>query len=213
MTFAPQNSGRIGRSSYWTMFVVNVIGVIALVAGSIAAFVSNEFLVGILLILAIIPVGIYFRVVMMRRCRDIGWPAALPWIFFGAGMLASLTSWGGILGSPASAQMPSLGLSTLVSLADLVFMIVIGCIRGGSAHDADYDAVFGSDEFDTRVAIAARATRPAYRDEGDEHGDGRDARWDAAIQNALSARAGGGGGAPRVAPPPRPAGFGRKPVC
>lgn len=209
MTLPAHDSGRIGRSAYWTLFAVNVVAVIVLLVGGIAAVASGAFVLGVLLLLAIAPVGIYFRVVMMRRCRDIGWPAALPWSFFGAGMLASFDTYGPILGAPESAQMPALGLSFLVSLADFAFMVVIGSIRGTSER-ADYDTIFGPDERDARMVAPVRPTRPAYRGETDERDEDSDARWDAAIQNALAARAGAGSAAPQ--PPAPSAGFGRKPV-
>jgi hypothetical protein len=192
------------------MFVVNIVAVAALLAGGFMAIFSGSFFLGVLLLIAIAPVGIYFRVVMMRRCRDIGWPAALPWIFFGAGMLVSFGTLSQMFGSRG--ELPSLGLSWLVSLADLVFMVVIGCIAGRSGQGIDYEATFGPDESDYRRPSPVRATAPAYRDEADERDEDRDARWDAAIQNALNKRGGTDGSVPRAPAPIRPATFGRRPI-
>ena len=212
MSISTHEDGRIGRRAYWFMFRVNLAIVVALLGAGFMAVAGGAFVLGILLLLAIAPVGIYFRVVMMRRCRDIGWPAALPWIFFGAGMLASFGTYSQILGVPASAQVPIVGLSFLVSLADFAFMVVIGWIRGTSER-TNYNAIFGPDERDARMAAPVRVARPAYRGETDERDEDSDARWDAAIQNALAARAGASAEAPQPPVLPRSAGFGRKPVC
>jgi uncharacterized membrane protein YhaH (DUF805 family) len=214
MAFPSDRSGRIGRNKYWVMFVVNIVAVLVLGLGALGALAAGQFALAIILFLAIAPVGIYFRVVMMRRCRDIGWPAILPWLFFGAGILASFGNFGQ-LGS-TTADLSTLGFQFLVSMADFVFMIVIGCIPGQSEGRADYETIFGPDERDHPVAAPVRITKPAYRgDVVDERDEDRDARWDAAIQNALAAR-----NAPTAPPsPPRPpvalhpGGFGRKPVC
>ena len=210
MAFPVHDGRRIGRSGYWTMFVVNILAVTALLVGGFVAIFSGNFVLGILMLIAIVPVGIYFRVVMMRRCRDIGWPAALPWIFFGAGMFASFGTFSQVLGSRG--ELPTLGLSWLVSLADFAFMVVIGCIAGRSGQGIDYEATFGPDAYDYDRPNPARATAPAYRGEADERDEDRDARWDAAIQNALNKRGGTGDSVSRTPAPIRPATFGRRPI-
>jgi uncharacterized membrane protein YhaH (DUF805 family) len=214
MAFPSDPRGRIGRNKYWIMFLVNIVTVFVLILGAFGALAAGMFPLAIVLFLAIAPVGIYFRVVMMRRCRDIGWPAILPWLFFGAGMLASFGSFGEI--GSTTATLSALGFQMLVGMADFVFMIVIGCIAGQSEGRADYETIFGPDERDRPVSAPTRMTKPAYRGEVvDERDEDRDARWDAAIQNALAAHK----GTPAPASPPRPpialqpGGFGRKPVC
>lgn len=195
MTYTVQDKSRIGRSAYWTAFIINIVAIIALFGGCIAAAVSGHFAMAILLFLLVAPVGIYFRVVMMRRCRDIGWPAALPWIFFGAGIVANLSRIAGGLESlrnPSSAALP-----TLVGLADFAFMIAIGCIAGQD-RAGDYARHFDVDDDDFPVQRSAArpiAAGPARVPQGFGDApqapmsrDQEEASWDAAIARALEAR-------------------------
>ncbi|MCB2067026.1 MAG: DUF805 domain-containing protein [Erythrobacter sp.] len=147
MAFPVDEKPRVGRKQYWILFGVNIVAMVMLVVGAVAALMAGEFLTAGLAFLLIVPVGIYFRVVMMRRCRDIGWPPSLPWIMFGLGMVASWYSLGstgsGVVGmeKPVGPATGGMGLSWLVSMADFVLMIVLGCIR--SRDSVDYQEVFG----------------------------------------------------------------------
>ena len=64
--------GRIGQSQYWAMFALYFVAVLGLGAFAIYSLVTLSFGQAIGSFLLIAPLGIYFRVVMMRRCRDIG---------------------------------------------------------------------------------------------------------------------------------------------
>ena len=83
------SQGRVSQGRYWATFGVTMIGVPALLIGGIVAMAKGSFLLGLLMIATILPLGIYWRVTMMRRCRDIGWPAATPWVLFGVQMAMS----------------------------------------------------------------------------------------------------------------------------
>lgn len=196
MSFSVADPSRIGRSRYWTAFVINIAVIIALMIGMVTAAFGGHFAMAILLFLLIAPVGIYFRVIMMRRCRDIGWPAFLPWALFGAGILANLTRIGQgaeALRNPGAATFP-----LVIGLIDFAFMIAIGCIAGRD-RGGDYARHFLDDEDD--VPLAARPAMAAARQPTDYDADaasaqrallsGREAEeasWDAAIARALEAR-------------------------
>lgn len=196
MSFSVTDTSRIGRSAYWTAFIINIVAIIALMIGMVTAAFSGHIAFAILLFLLIAPVGIYFRVVMMRRCRDIGWPAFLPWVLFGAGMLANLTRIGQgaeALRNPGSGTLP-----LLVGLIDFAFMITIGCIQSQN-RGGDYARHFVDDEDD--AAPAARPARAAARMPTGYDADAasaqrallttredEEASWDAAIARALAAR-------------------------
>ena len=182
------------QSSYWTQFTINFVAVLGLLSFSIYSLVTGHWSMALLAFVLVVPVGIYFRVVMMRRCRDIGWPPVLPWLFFGGGILGNI---GRITaGSAAALKTGMLGLPLLIGLADIVFMIVIGCI---ATKRQDYAAVF---EDDPRVGAFQPATRraeparsPAYHslEEAPQSSiqpaaSEQEASWDAAIANALAAR-------------------------
>jgi uncharacterized membrane protein YhaH (DUF805 family) len=206
MGFPSDTSGRASQSKYWTLFGVYMIAVPVLLIGGLIAIVQGSIGLGLMLIVAIVPLGIYWRVIMMRRCRDIGWPAFLPWLIFGLQFATSFgISSGSVEGAGPGAVLSMLALPLLLGLADFVFSIVIGCI--GTKQGADYAAVFGDGP------EPSQRTRPA----GSPDGEGPD-RFDDAIARALEAhRRGesvvGAPSAPRPAPamPGRPAGtFGRR---
>ena len=225
MGFEYQGKPVCSQSSYWTQFVINFVAVLGLLSLSIYSLFTGHWGVAIIAFLLMVPVGIYFRVVMMRRCRDIGWPPFLPWLFFGGGILGNM---GRITaGSAAALKTGMLGLPLLIGLADFVFMIVIGCI---ASKRQDFAAVF---EDDPRPGLSQPATRrgeptrsPAFSNAASAPTAAippaeteQEARWDSAIANALAAReAGESKPAPQqrpFAPGPlagRPGGFGRRVV-
>lgn len=225
MGFEPQGKAVCSQSSYWTQFAINFVAVFGLLAFSIYSLFTGHWATALLAFLLMVPVGIYFRVVMMRRCRDIGWPPFLPWLFFGGGILGNM---GRITaGSAAALKTGMLGLPLLIGLADFVFMIVIGCI---ASKRQDYAAVFEDDPRSGAFQPATRrgepARRPAYntadsapRSSTPPAESEQEARWDAAIANALAAREmAEDQPAPQqrpFAPAPlagRPGGFGRRVV-
>ncbi|MFM5884364.1 MAG: DUF805 domain-containing protein [Novosphingobium sp.] len=231
MSFSVVDKSRIGRSGYWTAFVINIVAIVALIGACVAAAMSGHFAAAILLFLLVAPVGIYFRVVMMRRCRDIDWPAFLPWALFAAGILANLARASqGLEGL----RNPNAGIpALLIGLIDFGFMIAIGCIDSKD-RAGDYVRQF-YDEDDQPLARSA-AAQPAARMPSGYDADAASAQrallsgreqeeagWDAAIARALEARQQDGGAdshrpvAPAVQRPApalqRPAGgFGRRVV-
>lgn len=208
MSFGSQDKNRITRSRYWLAMLINCVAVTVLLVGGIMALFDGSYVLGIGMMLAIVPVGIYFRVIMMRRCRDIGWPAYLPWALFGAGILGFFitagSSFGGIsnaLDGGVGAGSALSGLSvipSIVGLVDFGVMIALGCIAGTPTHD--YSDVFGedpgafsgqpsggfaggSDGVSRRTAPAATAfaSPSAETSSDDERGS-----WDSAIERALA---------------------------
>ena len=127
MAFEADNRGRVGQSTYWMFFGGYVVGSLLLLIGGIAELFSGAWLIGMLCILVLLPVGLYFRVIVMRRCRDIGWPASLPWILFGLQMVAALFFRPSHV-SGQSAALMLLGPPALLGLVDFVFTIAVGCI-------------------------------------------------------------------------------------
>ncbi|MGB7654423.1 MAG: hypothetical protein WBL74_02975 [Novosphingobium sp.] len=225
MGYEYQGKPVCSQSSYWTQFVINFVAVLGLLSLSIYSLFTGHWGVAIIAFLLMVPVGIYFRVVMMRRCRDIGWPPFLPWLFFGGGILGNM---GRITaGSAAALRAGMLGLPLMIGLADFVFMIVIGCI---ASKRQDYAVVFEDDPrpggfqpatrrgeltrspaFSNAASAPTAAIPPAETEQ--------EARWDSAIANALAARE---AGESKPAPPQRPfapgplagrpGGFGRRVV-
>ena len=168
MGFPHDTPGRASQSKYWTLFGLYMIAVPALLIGGVVSMVQGSWVLGLLLIVGVIPLGIYWRVIMMRRCRDIGWPAFLPWLIFGGQFAAGFgLQIGAVSGTAPGWSMVALPL--VLGLVDFVFSIVIGCI--GSRQGPDYAQVFGNGpEF--------QRTQPA-----EPGGD----RYDDAIARALEA--------------------------
>jgi uncharacterized membrane protein YhaH (DUF805 family) len=227
MSFPEQNSKRIGQSSYWMYFGANLILAPALLLGGVAAMFSGQFVLGAICMMLVFPMGLFFRVIMMRRCRDIGWPTFLPWMPFICSVIIGAMNGVSVASNPAAAAssvMTSFGLSMTISLLDFVFMIVIGCIAT-KTYKSEYADIFGDDEAMARMAQSRSEGRPPPRlaDDSDDGDAGRD-RWDAAIAARLAALShpveGGVPVSPSAArepipmprPPVRPpvGGFGRK---
>jgi uncharacterized membrane protein YhaH (DUF805 family) len=209
MAFAGNNAGRVNQSRYWTMFGVIMIAIIMLVAGGVVAVAQRSYLFGFLMIAAVLPLGIYWRVIMMRRCRDIGWPAFLPWLFFGLQMAASFNLQASTLlhsshGATVAAGGSGFVLASVLALGDFVFSVVIGCVA--TKQTVDYADVFGDGPGTLqRTGLRGAEARPGGPD-----------RFDEAIARALEARrqreqAAGvtQAAAPTPAPPARPS-FGRR---
>lgn len=222
MPLARDEGKTIGQSGYWSRFAVYMIGVPALLVAAVIAFLARHYALGVLCIFGIVPVSFWFRFVMMRRCRDIGWPIWLPWlamilqflVFFMAGAGSLMSGDFGALRSISSGSM-------LISFADLAFVIVLGCVA--SRPDFDYDKVFGGEPLPRAQAAGAPMDyRPGNLSEDP---DAAREREDAAIARALEAYRNGGtqqaapaeqatrqspAAAPAPAPFTRPVGFGRK---
>ena len=221
MGFPRDEAGRVSQSKYWALFGAYMLIVPILLIGGVVELSQAGIGLGLLMIAAIVPLGMYWRVIMMRRCRDIGWPAFLPWLSWGLQMLASFSATGSLhsLRDGATPPLALLTLPVFMALADFVFSIVIGCI--GTKDGFDYARVFGDDERDfyqrpdapqpSQPAQPVPSQRPALPGEYDD-------RYDEAIARALEAHRRGESvtsPAPPVRPvpagPARPAGgFGRR---
>ena len=143
MSYYVEDRGRVGRSAYWMYFGGFVVLTMLLLVGGGYELFTGSYGMGILCIVLLMPLGIYFRVIAMRRCRDIGWPAFLPWATMGlvficnimtgmsAGMHAAAHM--GTAGAGAAGLGASMGFGMLLSMVDFVFLIVIGCLdtQGG----------------------------------------------------------------------------------
>jgi len=136
-----QHTGRVGQTDYWIWFVLNMVLTLACVGFGIYAVLTGNILVGIMLLLFVFPLGIYFRVVMMRRCRDINWPAFLPWALLGLGFVVNLL----FAPRPSMTQQVSIApliVPMIVSLLDFLFTIVIGCIPTATStfnYETEYE--------------------------------------------------------------------------
>ncbi|MFM9853378.1 MAG: hypothetical protein ACKVOJ_11320 [Sphingomonadaceae bacterium] len=216
MSTSRKHAKRVGQSAYWMYFIANFVLAPALLVGALVAVIYGSFGIAIFCILLLLPLTVNFRVIMMRRCRDIGWPVFLPWVSFGCSMVLGMINAGAVVGNPQDAfgaVMASSGLSIVISLIDFVFMIVIGCIAS-KAPDIDYVKIFGDDDRQPQAPLPRVAT--ARDDDG-----GDQSRWDAAIAARLAALSDPGAPAavsaipvaapePRFAVRPAVAGFGRK---
>jgi uncharacterized membrane protein YhaH (DUF805 family) len=200
MSITYEGSARVGIGQYWMMFAGSLIVSVVAIAVAIFSFFSANYFLVLIAVLAMFASGIYLRVAEMRRCRDIGWPAQLPWAFFGILILLALVSFQGGMVSLASS-----GMSIMVSLADLGFAILVGCIPSKewqAPNAADY-----------RNHHSETAYAPESGDDDD-----RDARYDDAVARAVAAYKKETAQSPRASaaetssarPPARITGFGRK---
>jgi uncharacterized membrane protein YhaH (DUF805 family) len=206
MGFPADNSKRVSQAKYWALFGAYMVATVVLLGGGVVAIVQGSIGFGLLMVIAIVPLGIYWRVIMMRRCRDIGWPAFLPWGIFGLQFATSFAGQSSLLGG-TTPSLSLLMLPLLLGLADFVFSIVIGCM--GSKREFDYDEVFADGRDDLQRTRPTDAPGVASGGEGD--------RFDDAIARALEKHRRGESvlDAPRPAPamPARaPGGFGRRVV-
>jgi uncharacterized membrane protein YhaH (DUF805 family) len=170
--------GRIGQAEYWIWFGLYVVAVLGLVGFSLYSFATGEFGRAVTAILPLAPLGIYFRVIEMRRCRDIGWPAILPWLFFVIPMGVGFTIRASGMGTDIATAIAALTVPLLISLVDFIFSIVIGCIAT-KAPGEDYARIFGGDP---------QPARSHSRQDPHPSGEPGHDRFDEAIARALEAR-------------------------
>jgi uncharacterized membrane protein YhaH (DUF805 family) len=178
----------VSQSKYWLIFAIYMIAVPVLLIGGFITMLQGRVGSGTLMIAAIIPLGIYWRVIMMRRCRDIGWPAFLPWVFFGLQVVLPIASGGSFLSGGGPETSGAMVLSLLISVADFGFSIVIGCIKARPGAATDLDA----------MREAARAARAGGAEPGTD-------RFDQAIARAIEAQRRGESILDAPAQPARPA--------
>ena len=223
MDFEVDTSGRVSQGKYWAFFGGNMILIPILLVGGVIELVRGSWGTGLLMIAAIVPLSLYWRVIMMRRCRDIGWPAFLPWLSFGLQFLSSFSA-SSSLHSLRDGGAPSMSLLLLplfASFADFAFSIVIGCIRSEASFD--YATDFGAERDRYQQALRQKSSQSVRLVQSSASqrpvpaGDDDD-RYDAAIARALEARRRGEstvaptrpqGPAPR-GPAQPPGGFGRR---
>lgn len=137
MSFQADDRGKIGQSSYWLHFGGYVLGAVLLIGLGAYQLVEHHYAAGILTILVVVPLGIYFRVIMMRRCRDIGWPVILPWLL--TIMSAFIGGFWGFLGAVShNASMTApFTFGALSSFLDFVLVIVLGCMPSKTDYNFD----------------------------------------------------------------------------
>ncbi|MFC4292709.1 DUF805 domain-containing protein [Sphingorhabdus arenilitoris] len=215
MSFGVVQSGRVGIGQYWLSFIMCIGAIIALIAGAVAAIFTGSWGMSPILFLMIVSVSLYFRVIMMRRCRDIGWPAWLPWASFGLNILLSFSSFGAAIRGNFVGS--GIGIANYVVLLDLLLMIVIGILPsqqgmgpsyvpapnsgptpGGGAFDHGPSAGAGpGPDFRQGPSLSAseeaemlrriRAEQQARDNALDNMPSESNARYDAAIAEALAA--------------------------
>ncbi len=125
---------RVDQAEYWIWFGGTLVLTMTFFGVGAYRVWWGDALTGVLLLLLTLPLTIYFRVIMMRRCRDINWPASLPWLLLGAGFLAGLIP-GMEVRTATQASAAVLALPTILCLTDFIFMIAIGCISSASSFD------------------------------------------------------------------------------
>ena len=222
MSFPVERPGQVDQGAYWVFFGATMILIPGLLVGGGAAMLHGSLGTGLLMVAAIVPIGLYWRVIMMRRCRDIGWPAFLPWLFFGLVSVASYSAMHRLHGVRygAAPSLSVLSIPLVMGFADFALSIVIGCVR--SKEPFDYAAALREASQSYQSKPSSQPSQPlgsspstplpehsAARAEG---GD----RYDEAIARALEAHRRreslAGASAPRPSPEPtRPAGgFGRR---
>lgn len=205
--------GRVDRTQYWIWFGVYVVAVLGLIGFSLYSALTGDLVRAVTAILPLAPLGIYFRVIEMRRCRDIGWPAILPWLFFVIPIGVTFTIRASGIGSDITTAIAALAVPVLISLIDFIFSIVIGCIAT-KPEGEDYAKIFGD---------GPQIARPQAHEQPRSLGGPNHDRFDEAIARALEARrTAATEPAPALAPEPPAiaptaharavAGFGRKAV-
>ena len=182
MPYYVEDKSRVGRSTYWMYYVGITVVTWAMYAWAIYEVLKLEtvpFAFGL-----IIPtiLSIYFRIIAMRRCRDIGWPAFLPWLTIGLIVVCSVFS-GMQAGFHPEAALGTIGVSMVISvllgLADFVFLIVIGCLDSAGGYpdvfgDGPYehgdlpDTPHGYVDVMGRTAAPARPARPLPKSYGED---------------------------------------------
>lgn len=120
----------IERPAYWAYFGVLMSTSLAMYAWGIYELLYLNLFPIVFGFVAPLILSTYLRVIAARRCRAIGWSPLLPWLTYGAvaGCITVVRLLAGHL--PATID-DVIGLSgkmvLLFSLADLKFLIIIGC--------------------------------------------------------------------------------------
>ncbi len=131
----------VGQSDYWLYFAAYIVAGPFLIVGAIYAVYHGSWPLGILSLLMLPVINIVFRIIMMRRCRDIGWPVFLPWSTLGLSFVTGILV--GASGASAAtltdpyAFSPLIVLPLLTTLFDLGLMIAIGCFPSRQYRPVD----------------------------------------------------------------------------
>ena len=147
MSYTVEDRSRVGRSTYWMFYIGIMIATWGMYGWAIYEYVKFNLFPIVFGFFAPLILGIYFRVIASRRCRDIGWPAFLPWaswvlpVVCGAigGMNAASHTMAS-MGRPSSEAIAGMGMTVVIGmvlgLVDFVFLIVIGCMDSqGGGYD------------------------------------------------------------------------------
>ena len=149
MSFDVEDRSRIGRSTYWLYYVGTTVAFWAMTAWAVYQLLKLDTIPIVFGLIAPTALYFYFRVIAMRRCRDIGWPAFLPWLIVGLIFVCSFVAAlkDGVRPEPSleTLDAPTV-ITALLGVTDFVFLIVIGCL--GSARP-DLDA-FGEGPLNRR---------------------------------------------------------------
>ena len=136
------DQSRVGRLTYWMYYVGIMVLTWAMYGWGIYEFVKLNLVPIVFGFIAPTILSIYFRIIAMRRCRDIGWPAYLPWL-----TISLLVACGVISGLQAGlhpgSSLGTIGVSVMLGgvlgLADFIFLIVIGCVGGADTGDDSFE--------------------------------------------------------------------------
>lgn len=131
MNFAVAGRRGMERGQYWTYLIVYVVAVLGLAVGSVIALGRNEYILALAAFLLIGAGSLLFRGVMIRRCREIGWPDVLPWLTLTFTAMAMASTFLSLAIAPEP-SLSSLGWTSLLVVIDVVLMITIG-LREGAA--------------------------------------------------------------------------------
>lgn len=149
MAYQARGSGRIGRAGYWKYFFTIGFGMLFLMFAGITTLLSGSVGGAAIAFLLLVPLGIYYRVIMMRRCRDIGWPAWLPWAFLAVNfLLMGSTIYNlfemvksGAAMAPGAADMSVLGLFNIAAWGDTLFALILGFAPGQRRAEPVYNVL------------------------------------------------------------------------
>jgi uncharacterized membrane protein YhaH (DUF805 family) len=120
----------IDRAGYWKYLAVLMTGSLAMYAWGIYELVTLQLFPIVFGFIAPLILSTYLRVIAARRCRAIGWSPLLPWVSFSA-VAGCVTVARLLAGHWPETIDDTIALSgkmvMLFSLADIKFLIIIGC--------------------------------------------------------------------------------------
>lgn len=124
--------GRVSQPEYWLYFAIYMM----LSIGSLISifYFAAQLRISLTLFSAFVLFvgGLWFRVVEMWRCRDVGWPAAIPWLIFAAQFLF------GLIGGVSALSMVAMLIATLIlGFIDFVFAVGIGFLPTQEVRQVD----------------------------------------------------------------------------